>query len=79
MQLDGELIDLEPALVDAFGLEFPMSPTCTDYGHDECVNPETPAPDGVSGEETGRIDPRWAGLAEKFGMTDPADTDGDRA
>lgn len=77
--LDGELIDLEPALVDAFGLEFPMSPTCTDYGHDECVNPDTPAPDGVSGEETGRIDPRWAGLAEKFGTTDPADTDGDRA
>ena len=69
--LDGDLLDLEPALVDAFGLEFPMSPTCTDYGHDECVNPDTPAPDGVSGADEGRIDPRWAGLAEKFGTPAP--------
>lgn len=69
--LDGDLVDLEPALVDAFGLEFPLSPTCTDYGHVECVNPETPRPDGVSGESEGRIDPRWAGLAEKFGTSAP--------
>ena len=54
--LDGDLLDLEPALVDAFGLEFPMSPTCTDYGHDECINPDTPAPDGVSGDAEGRIE-----------------------
>lgn len=64
--LDGDLLDLEPALVDAFGLEFPMSPTCTDYGLSDCVNPDTPAPDGVSGSTEGRIDPRWAGLADKF-------------
>ncbi|MDV8000478.1 YceD family protein [Rhodococcus sp. IEGM 1408] len=71
--LDGDLLDLEPALVDAFGLRFPMSPTCTDYGHDECVNPDTPAPDGISGSTEGRIDPRWAGLAEKFGTTGAAE------
>lgn len=65
--LDGDMLDLEPALVDAFGLEFPLSPTCTDYGHDQCLNTDTPSPDGVSGETEGRIDPRWAGLAEKFG------------
>lgn len=65
--LDGDLLDLEPALVDAFGLEFPMSPTCTDYDYSDCVNPDTPAPDGVSGSTEGRVDPRWAGLAEKFG------------
>ena len=67
--LDGDLLDLEPALVDAFGLDFPMSPTCTDYGHDACVNPDTPEPDGVSGARSDRIDPRWAGLAEKFGVS----------
>ncbi|MFN3601302.1 MAG: YceD family protein [Dietzia sp.] len=72
--LDGDLLDLEPALVDAFGLEFPMSPSCTDYGHSDCVNPDTPAPDGVSGSTEGRIDPRWAGLAEKFGA--PATDEG---
>nr|WP_241726903.1 YceD family protein [Dietzia sp. SLG310A2-38A2] len=72
--LDGDLLDLEPALVDAFGLEFPMSPTCTDYGHSDCVNPDTPAPDGVSGSTEGRIDPRWAGLAEKF--ADPGTDEG---
>lgn len=77
--LDGDLLDLEPALVDAFGLEFPIAPTCTDYGHDECVNPDTPAPDGVSGDTGGRIDPRWAGLAEKFGTPGADDTGGDRA
>lgn len=65
--LDGDLLDLEPALVDGFGLEFPMSPICTDYGLAECVNPDTPPPHGVSGQDQGRIDPRWAGLAEKFG------------
>lgn len=70
--LDGDLLDLEPALIDAFGLEFPMSPTCTDYGHPQCLNTDTPAPDGLSGSSEGRIDPRWAGLAEKFG------TEGDR-
>ena len=67
--LDGDMLDLEPALIDAFGLEFPLSPTCTDYGHAECINPDTPRPDGVSGETEGRIDPRWAGLAEKFGIS----------
>lgn len=67
--VDGDMLDLEPALVDAFGLEFPLSPTCTDYGHEQCINPDTPGPDGVSGETEGRIDPRWAGLAEKFGAT----------
>ncbi len=77
--LDGDLLDLEPALVDAFGLEFPMSPTCTDYGHDECINPDTPAPHGVSGDAEGRIDPRWAGLAEKFGSTGAGDAGEDRA
>lgn len=73
--LDGDLLDLEPALVDAFGLEFPMSPTCTDYGLDRCVNQDTPEPDGVSGSEVERIDPRWAGLAEKFGMTAEEDAE----
>lgn len=67
--LDGDMLDLEPALIDAFGLEFPLSPTCTDYGHTECINTDTPGPDGISGETEGRIDPRWAGLAEKFGTT----------
>lgn len=65
--LDRDLLDLEPALVDAFGLEFPLAPTCLDYGRAECVDPDTPPPDGVSGSDEGRIDPRWAGLAEKFG------------
>lgn len=71
--LAGDMLDLEPALIDAFGLEFPLSPTCTDYGHSACVNTDIPAPDGVSGETEGRVDPRWAGLAEKFGSPDSAE------
>lgn len=65
---DDDVVDLFPALVDGFGLEFPLNPTCEDYGEDDCVNPTTPAPDGVSGEEVPRIDPRFAELAERFGL-----------
>ena len=70
--LDGDVVDLLPALIDAFGLEFPLAPTCEMAGVSGCVDTETPPPDGISGEQDGRIDPRWAALAEKFGTGDAA-------
>ena len=77
--LDGDVVDLLPAIIDAFGLEFPLAPTCEMAGISGCVNTETPPPDGVSGEQDGRIDPRWAALAEKFAIGDAPseDTTGD--
>lgn len=61
--LTGDSIDLEQLLIDEAGLALPFNPTCPQG----CSNDATgvPEPDGVSGEEDERVDPRWAGL-EKF-------------
>lgn len=60
--------DLTQLFVDEAGLTLPFNPTCADYGR-EC-DEGTPEPDGISEEQAAAPDPRWAGLAEKFGTTD---------
>lgn len=62
-----EKIDLEPAVRDAVLLELPTAPLC----RDDCAgvvptDPESWAfvPAGTARET---IDPRWAGLADRFG------------
>lgn len=60
----GDTIDLTQTVIDAVGLDLPFNPTC-EYFDLECGDEDVPAPDGVSGEEDDRPDPRWAGL-EKF-------------
>lgn len=57
-------IDLLQSVIDTVGLELPFSPTCESLGLD-CIAEDVPEPDGISGEEDSRPDPRWAGL-EKF-------------
>ena len=55
-------VDEDTGSGDEAGLSWPFNPTCEpECDHDSDV----PAPDGVSGEEQERVDPRWAGL-EKF-------------
>src|SRR5699024_9796422 len=72
--LDDDLLDLEAALVDAFGLDFPMSPTCTAYARDDTTNPLTPEPDADAGTTAALTDPPWATLAAVCGrMTLDAD------
>lgn len=57
-----DTVDLEQAFVDEAGLNWPFNPTC----EPECEgDTDVPAPDGISGEEQDRVDPRWAGL-ERF-------------
>lgn len=63
-QVVGDDINLTQSVIDAAGLDLPFNPTCEYFGLD-CGDDEVPAPDGVSGEEDDRPDPRWAGL-EKF-------------
>ena len=60
-------MDITQAVIDEAGLNLPFNPTCLDFDS-SCAesDSEVPEPDGISGEEE-RIDPRWAGLAEKFG------------
>lgn len=66
-----DTVDLEQAFVDEAGLNLPFNPSC----QPECPpGSDVPAPDGVSGEQEDRVDPRWAGL-EKF-LT-PGDTPAD--
>lgn len=67
--LVGDLADITQAVIDEAVLALPFNPTCETIAHTGCREKETgvPAPDGISGEEDDRPDPRWAGLAEKFG------------
>ncbi|AKK09150.1 DUF177 domain-containing protein [Corynebacterium testudinoris] len=61
-EVTGDTLDLLQTVIDEAGLTLPFNPTC-DGG---CSDEETPAPDGVSGEDEDKLqDPRWAGL-EKF-------------
>ncbi|WP_414123280.1 YceD family protein [Corynebacterium nuruki] len=66
--IEEDRADLTQLFVDEAGLTLPFNPTCADYGR-EC-DEGTPEPDGISEEQAAAPDPRWAGLAEKFGTTD---------
>lgn len=63
---DGQ-VDLTQALIDAFGLSLGLAPTCESFAGVQCVQSDVPAPDGTAEEWQRPVDPRWAGLAEKFG------------
>lgn len=63
---DGQ-VDLTQALIDAFGLSFGLAPTCDSFGGTQCAKTDVPAPDGTAEDWERPVDPRWAGLAEKFG------------
>lgn len=67
--LVGDLADITQAVIDEVVLSLPFNPTCETIEDRPCRDDETgvPAPDGVSGEQENAPDPRWAGLAEKFG------------
>ncbi|WP_333619140.1 YceD family protein [Dietzia sp.] len=66
--LDDGNIDLEQALIDEFGLSFDLAPTHESVLGVECPpDSDVPAPDGDAETWQKPVDPRWSGLAEKFG------------
>ena len=65
--LDDGRVDLTQALIDGFGLSFELAPTCESVTGKPCPDNDVPAPDGNAEDWEEKIDPRWAGLAEKFG------------
>lgn len=69
LSLDGDLADITQPVIDEAVLALPFNPSCETVRGAECDSAGTgvPEPDGVSGEEEPSPDPRWAGLAEKFG------------
>lgn len=60
-------IDLEPVIVDAVGLEFPLQPLCSDDCEGLCPECGIRLAIAESGHGHEIMDPRWAGLAAKFG------------
>ena len=66
-------VDITQAVIDEAVLSLPFNPTCESFGgRCEVSETEVPAPDGVVGEANdNQVDPRWAGLAQKFsGLAD---------
>lgn len=69
-RMDDDFIDLEPLVVDQFGLELPLQPLCTPDCAGLC--PECGVRMAIAGSDHGHeiLDPRWAGLA-KFASGSP--------
>ncbi|MCM6773813.1 DUF177 domain-containing protein [Nocardia sp. CDC159] len=76
-RLVDDLIDLEPVIIDAVGLELPLQPLCQEDCPGLC--PECGVRMAIAGSDHKHeiLDPRWAGLA-KF-AADPAASDLNRS
>ncbi|MGW6728233.1 YceD family protein [Nocardia sp. NPDC055029] len=76
-RMEDDLIDLEPVILDAIGLELPLQPLCTPDCAGLC--PECGVRMAIAGPDHGHeiLDPRWAKLAgfaaEAPGTGDPAE------
>lgn len=75
-RIDGDRLDLEPALRDAVVLALPLEPLCRNDCPGLCPGcglPLAELPPGHGHEAV--IDPRWAGLVERFDLAEPDDRD----
>ncbi|MFC0450747.1 YceD family protein [Rhodococcus jostii] len=61
-------IDLEPVVIDAVGLALPLQPLCSDDCQGLCPECGVRLAIAESGHGHDILDPRWAGLAAKFGV-----------
>lgn len=72
-------IDLEQSIIDAVAMELPLSPLCSDDCPGLCQVCGVRLAIAEPGHAHEVIDPRWAGLADKFpglaGESGPASTD----
>jgi uncharacterized protein len=74
--LDGDLLDLEPALRDALVLALPLAPLCRDDCPGLCVECGVQlAKAGPEHSHGPAIDPRWAGLQNAAWPDDETQTD----
>jgi uncharacterized protein len=67
--VDGR-IDLQQPLIDAVGLELPLSPVCRDDCPGLCPECGVPLAEAEEGHHHERIDPRWAKLSGMFSNPD---------
>jgi uncharacterized protein len=68
-RLDGDLLDLEPAVRDAVVLALPLSPLCDDDCRGLCPGCGARWDDLPADHTHDTTDPRWAALAERFGAS----------
>ena len=68
-------IDLEQSLIDAVGLELPMSPLCRENCPGLCPDCGVALAVAEPGHSHEKIDPRGAGLADKLGQMGDQTTD----
>jgi uncharacterized protein len=61
-----DTIDLEQPLIDAIGLELPLSPVCRDDCPGLCPECGVPLAESEPGHHHEQIDPRWAKLSGMF-------------
>jgi uncharacterized protein len=64
-----DTIDLEQPLIDAVGLELPLSPICSDDCAGLCPECGMRLDDAEPGHHHDQIDPRWAKLSGMFDQT----------
>lgn len=68
-RLDGDYLDLEPLARDAVVLNLPLSPVCTEDCSGLCVDCGQRLDDLPADHAHEITDPRWAGLAQRFGAS----------
>jgi uncharacterized protein len=65
-RLEGDFLDLEPVVRDAVVLALPLAPVCDEDCRGLCVDCGQRLDDLPPDHTHEVIDPRWAGLAERF-------------
>ncbi|MFC9787973.1 YceD family protein [Rhodococcus sp. NPDC127528] len=65
-RVEDDLIDLEPVIVDAAGLELPLQPLCSEDCQGLCPECGVRLAIAESGHGHEILDPRWAALAGKL-------------
>jgi uncharacterized metal-binding protein YceD (DUF177 family) len=68
-RIDGDHLDLEPLARDTVVLNLPLSPVCTEDCAGLCVDCGQRLDDLPDDHAHEITDPRWAGLAERFGAS----------
>jgi uncharacterized metal-binding protein YceD (DUF177 family) len=68
-RVEGEQLDLEPMVRDLVVLSLPLAPTCTEDCAGLCVDCGQRLDDLPADHAHEVLDPRWAGLAQRFGAS----------
>jgi uncharacterized protein len=75
-RVEGDFLDLEPVVRDAVVLSLPLAPVCDEDCRGLCVDCGQRLDDLPPDHTHEVIDPRWAGLADRFAPS-PGSTGGD--